>query len=43
MKACMDLFPGFGPAMGRLSGAEKLMGAVADFREAQHRAPAGDT
>jgi short-subunit dehydrogenase len=37
MKAWMDRFPGFGPAMSRMTGAEKLMGAVADFREAQHR------
>ena len=36
MKALMDLFPGFGPAMNRISGAEKLMATVADHREAAH-------
>src|SRR5438105_4597058 len=36
MKALMDFFPAFGPAMNRLAGAGKLMGAVADPREAQH-------
>jgi short-subunit dehydrogenase len=41
MKALMDFFPGFGPAMNRLAGAEKLMSSVADYREAQHRAPTG--
>jgi uncharacterized protein len=35
MKALMDLFPGFGPAMNRISGAEKLMSSVADYREAR--------
>ena len=38
MKALMDLFPGFGPAMNRLAGAEKVMSSVADYREAQRRA-----
>jgi short-subunit dehydrogenase len=35
LKALMDLFPGFGPAVTRLSGAEKLMGFVADQRASQ--------
>lgn len=35
LKALMDLFPGFGPAVNRLSGAEKLMGFVADQRADQ--------
>ena len=39
MKALMDLFPSLGPAMNRLAGAEKLMSSIADYREAQHRAP----
>jgi short-subunit dehydrogenase len=34
LKALMDLFPGLGPAMNRVSGAEKLMTSVADYREA---------
>ena len=34
MKSLMDLFPGFGATMNRASGAEKTMGAVADFRQA---------
>ena len=38
LKALLDLFPGFGPALNRLAGAEKLMSSVADYREAQHRA-----
>jgi short-subunit dehydrogenase len=37
MKALMDYFPGFGPAMNKLAGAEKVVTAVADFREAEHR------
>ncbi len=37
LKALMDLFPGLGPAMNRMSGAEKLMGSVADYREATLR------
>lgn len=36
LKALMDLFPGFGPAMNRVSGGDKLIAAVADHREAQH-------
>jgi short-subunit dehydrogenase len=36
LKALMDLFPGFGPAMNRVSGAEKVIASVADHREAQH-------
>src|SRR5438128_2003198 len=38
LKAVMDLFPGFGPAMNRISGGEKFMGLVADHREEDHRA-----
>ena len=34
LKALMDYFPGMGPALNRLSGADKLMSSVADFREA---------
>jgi hypothetical protein len=30
----MDLFPGLGPAMNRISGAERLMASVADYGEA---------
>jgi short-subunit dehydrogenase len=33
LKALMDYFPGMGPALNRLSGADKLMSSVADFRE----------
>ena len=40
IKALMDFFPGLGPTMNRAAGAEKLMGAVADYREAQHRVAA---
>jgi short-subunit dehydrogenase len=40
MKALTDLFPGLGPAMNRLAGADKLMSSVADYREAQHHATA---
>ena len=36
MKALMDLFPGFGSTMNRVSGAERLMATVAEFREAEH-------
>ena len=35
----MDLFPGFGPTMNRLSGAEKLMSFVADQRGSQVEGP----
>ena len=38
LKALMDLYPGFGPTMNRISGGEKFMGLVADHREAQHAA-----
>ena len=38
MKALMDLFPGFGPAITRLSGGDKFMATVADHREAHHAA-----
>ena len=34
MKALLDLFPGFGPAMTRISGGGKVMEQVADLREA---------
>jgi short-subunit dehydrogenase len=33
LKALMDYFPGLGPALNRLSGADKLMASVADYRE----------
>jgi short-subunit dehydrogenase len=33
VKALMDLFPGAGAAMNRISGAEKFMDLVADYRE----------
>jgi len=36
LKALMDLFPGFGPAMTRLSGGDTFMATVADHRESQH-------
>ena len=39
LKALMDYFPGLGPAINRLSGATKLMAAVADYRESQRTAP----
>jgi len=39
MKALMDLFPGMGPAMTRMSGGDKLMATVADLREARRAAP----
>jgi short-subunit dehydrogenase len=35
MKALMDLFPGFGPAITRVSGGDTFMATVADYREAQ--------
>ncbi len=38
MKAPMDLYPGFGPTMTRLSGGEKLISSIADHREAAHDA-----
>src|SRR5438552_4750430 len=38
LKALLDLFPGFGPTMNRVSGGAKLMGLVADHRDAQHTA-----
>ena len=41
MKALMDLFPGFGPAMNRVSGAEEFMTIVADHREAAHNVARG--
>jgi short-subunit dehydrogenase len=33
LKALMDYFPRMGPALNRLSGADKLMASVADYRE----------
>lgn len=42
MKAVMDLFPGFGPWMNRVSGGERTMAAVADFRQAAHESARGD-
>ena len=41
MKALMDLFPGFGSTMNRVSGAERLMATVTEFREAEHMATIG--
>jgi short-subunit dehydrogenase len=40
LKALMDYFPGLGPAINRLSGADKLMASVADYREAARIHPA---
>jgi hypothetical protein len=40
LKALMDYFPGLGPWLNRLSGADKLMTAVADHREAARTSPA---
>jgi short-subunit dehydrogenase len=40
LKALMDYFPGLGPRLNRLSGADKLMTAVADYREAARTNPA---
>jgi short-subunit dehydrogenase len=34
LKALMDYFPGMGPLINRLSGADKLMAAVTEHREA---------
>jgi len=34
LKALMDLFPGLGAALNRISGSERLMSSVADYREA---------
>jgi short-subunit dehydrogenase len=34
LKALMDYFPGLGPAINRLGGANKLMASVADYRQA---------
>jgi short-subunit dehydrogenase len=39
LKALMDYFPGLGPAINRLSGANKLMSSLADYREAQRSLP----
>lgn len=38
MKALMDLYPGFGPTITRISGGEKLISSIADHREANHNA-----
>jgi short-subunit dehydrogenase len=38
MKALMDLFPGLGPRMTRISGGDKVMAQVADHREANRAA-----
>jgi short-subunit dehydrogenase len=40
LKALMDYFPGLGPRLNRLSGADKLMTAVADYRQAARTNPA---
>jgi short-subunit dehydrogenase len=39
LKALMDLLPGMGPALNHLSGADKLMASVADYREAARATP----
>ena len=39
LKALMDYFPTLGPALNRLSGADKLMTAVADHRQAARTSP----
>jgi short-subunit dehydrogenase len=39
LKALMDYFPGLGPAINRLSGADKLMASIADYREATRTQP----
>jgi short-subunit dehydrogenase len=38
MKGLMDLFPGVGARMNRVSGAQHTMDVVADHRQAQHEA-----
>jgi short-subunit dehydrogenase len=38
LRALMDRFPGIGPAINRLSGAERTMAAVAELREGQRDA-----
>ena len=38
MMGLMDLFPGLGARMNRISGAERTMNVVADHRQAQHEA-----
>jgi short-subunit dehydrogenase len=40
LKALMDYFPGLGPALNRLSGADRLMASVADYRETARTSPA---
>jgi hypothetical protein len=39
----MDYFPGLGPGLNRLSGADKLMTSVADYREATRACPPATT
>lgn len=41
LKALMDLFPGLGPAMNRISGADRLMSSVADYRERERALRSG--
>jgi uncharacterized protein len=41
LKALLDLFPGLGPAMTRMSGGGKVMALVADHREALAASPPG--
>src|SRR5439155_23380162 len=43
LKALTDYFPGLGPAINRLSGADKLMASVADYREARRRFPSAQS
>ena len=40
LKSLMDYFPGLGPALNKVSGADKLMAAIADHREAARTQPA---
>jgi hypothetical protein len=38
LKALLDFFPGLGGVLNRASGAEQLLGQVADYRQARHDA-----
>jgi short-subunit dehydrogenase len=42
LKALTDYFPGMGPAINRLSGADKLMASVAEHREAARASQIAD-
>jgi short-subunit dehydrogenase len=41
MKAAMDLFPGFGPAMNRMAGVDATMRRVIEYRKSAQRQDAG--